>query len=112
MATGIKTAVILATRIIKLQRLQIRQGTDDDPCVGCLFELERSDLDELMKREHRYEVHEVDAYELPSEPAEGMILDARNSRDRVRVVVFVESTDERYHAKCDSDDLSSCWSAL
>ena len=36
-----------------------------------------------MKREHRYEVHEVDAYELPSEPAEGMILDARNSRDSV-----------------------------
>ena len=46
--------------------------------LGCLFELERADLDELMKREHRYEVHEVDAYELPSEPAEGMILDARN----------------------------------
>ena len=62
-------------------------------------------MDELIKREHRYEIYEVDAYELPSEPAEGMTLDARNSRDRVRVVVFVESTDERYHAKFDSEDL-------
>ena len=70
-------------RIIKLQRLQFRPGTDDDPCVGCLFELVRADLDELIKCEHRYEIYEVDAYELPSEPAEGIILDARNSRDPV-----------------------------
>jgi len=95
-----------------LQRLQIRQGTDDDPCVGCVFELELADLDELIKREHRYEIYEVDAYELPYEHAEGMIFHARNSRDPVRAVVFVESTDELYHAKCDAEDLCQVPSTL
>ena len=94
-----------------MQRIGVA-GTDDDRCVGCLFLLEHADLDEIIKREHRYEVHEVHAYELPSEPAEGMILDARNSRDPVRAVVFVESTDERYHAKCDAEDLCQVLSVL
>ena len=59
-----------------MQRVGKVAGTDDDRCVGCLFLLEPADLDEIIKREHRYEMHEVDAYELPSEPAERMILDA------------------------------------
>ena len=64
-------------------------------------------MDELIKREHQYEVYEVDAYELPYEPAEGMILDARNIP-----FAFVESTDERYHAKCDAENLCQVPSAL
>ena len=93
---------------------------------GALFEISEDDFAALCGREHRYEMRELDCFELPRASCsdEGGRLDNTDSNsnsnsnsdrssDRsgqrpeqqaVKAFVVIESTDAVYHAKCAAED--------
>ena len=76
----------------QIAALAVRRTSDPTTlCIGTVFEIEEADMVELKKREHRYDITEMNAF------------DDGNTDSVVRCLVFTESNDSTYKAKCDAE---------
>ena len=67
--------------------------------LGCVFEIKNDDLDELIRREHRYNMMKLPCYEI-SDPETCVI---PVEQEPVWAIVFVASTDKEYIRKCEAE---------
>ena len=76
----------------QIAALAVRKSTNSSAlCIGTLFDIEEKDLLELTRREHRYNMTEIQAFDGP------------NDSTSVTCIVFTASSDEEYKLKCQKE---------
>ena len=76
----------------QIAALAVRKSTNPSAlCIGTLFDIEEKDLLELTRREHRYNMTEIQAFDGP------------NDSTSVTCIVFTASSDEEYKLKCQKE---------
>ena len=76
----------------QIAALAVRKSTNPSSlCIGTLFDIEEKDLLELTRREHRYNMTEIQAFDGP------------NDSTSVTCIVFTASSDEEYKLKCQKE---------
>ena len=81
-------------RVEKKQIAAVAVQKADDPscqCVGVLFEIDKVNLNDLIQREHRYNITEEIAY------------GGDDGTTSVACIVFTASNDEEYKCKCQKE---------